>query len=81
MSEHKQQAQLALQQLQATVHAVLAANPNGLRVANVALLLGIESEIQGTHQNWFARSLLDGLVASGRAVSSKQGAARVYHAL
>lgn len=81
MTPLKQQAQAALRQLQDVVHSLLAENSGGLRVADVSAQLGLESEIGGSHQNWFARSILDGLVANGRATSSKQGSARVYHAL
>lgn len=81
MTPLKQQAQAALRQLQEVVHSLLVANSGGLRVGEVSAQLGLESEIGGNHQNWFVRSLLDGLVANGRASSLKQGHARVYHAL
>ena len=74
----RQQAQSALAQLREAVLLTLKQDPNGLRVADVASALGIESDVNGKHRNWFARSVLDSLVATGHVVSQKRGAARVY---
>lgn len=74
----RQQAQSALAQLRNAVLLTLKQYPKGLRVAEVASVLGIESDVNGKHRNWFARSVLDSLVATGQVVSQKQGAARVY---
>lgn len=75
---YRQQAQSALAQLRDAVMLTLKQYPNGLRVAEVASVLGIESDVNGRHRNWFARSVLDSLVTTGHVVSRKRGAARVY---
>lgn len=74
----RKQAQDAFAQLQSAVLQTLQQHPNGLRVSEIASTLGIESDVDGKHRNWFARSVLDSLVAAGFVESKKQGAARLY---
>jgi hypothetical protein len=74
-------AQLAVKQLESSVHGLLARNSNGLSTGEVARRLGIESHCPSRNSNWLARSVLEGLVTQGRAVSGKQGRARQFRAL
>jgi hypothetical protein len=74
-------AQLALNQLENSVYKVLSSDTRGFRTGEVARLLGIESNCPTPNANWLARCILENLVEQGRAISEKEGGARLFRAL
>ena len=73
-------AAAAVTTLEDCVHRLLLGHKHGLRTGEVASLLGIESHVPARNSNWLARTILEQLVASGRAVSAKAGNARLFRA-
>lgn len=79
--QQRTEAQAAVVALQECAHRLLRSNPHGLRTGEVATMLGIESHVPAHNSNWLARTILEQLVISGRAVSVKAGNARLFRAV
>lgn len=77
----KAEAQEAIKQLETSVYQALKAHADGFRTGEVARLLGIESHCPTLNSNWFARCILENLVAKKQAVSEKHGGSRVFRVI
>ena len=65
-------AQEGLQQIEEAIFKLLAANPQGLRNAQIADLLGLHSDFRGRQRDYLTYSVLGGLLAKGKAVRSDE---------
>ena len=71
-------AQEGLQQIEEAIVRLLEHNPQGLRNAQVADLLGLRSDFLGNQRDYLTYSVLGGLIAKGKIAWHYEGRFRVF---
>ncbi len=66
------QAQEGLRQIEESIIKLLELNPQGLRNAQIADLLGLHSDFQGNQKDHLTYSVLGGLIAKGKVVRNDE---------
>ena len=65
-------AQAGLRQIEEAILRLLAANPQGLRNAQIAELLGLHSDFRGNQKDYLTSSVLGGLIAKETVVRNDE---------
>ena len=65
-------AQAGLQQIEEAILRLLAANPQGLRNAQIADLLGLHSDFRGNQKDYLTYSVLGGLIAKEKIIRNDE---------
>ncbi len=65
-------AQMGLRQIEQAIIRLLETNPQGLRNAQVADLLGLHSDFRGNQKDYLTYSVLGGLIAKGKATRNDE---------